>query len=179
MSLPASFTIVPPIADDAAELIDYTVRLTAEPHNNISADPGQWSMTIDKEREFIEGRNSDGAIFVVGKLAGRIVAVGQLDRGQRPTNRHSACLGLSVDASCRRLGIGSAMMEYLLNWADANGICRVWLNVFCRNTAAINLYRKFGFIEEGRHPFAFCKQGVWIDEFTMARIRMPEGAISR
>jgi RimJ/RimL family protein N-acetyltransferase len=157
---------------DAEALIAYMHRLTNEPHNNISIDPGQWTMTVDEERVFLAQRSadSDKGIFAVAKIGHELVGVGQLDRGSRPTNRHSATLGISVDASWRRQGIAKALMAYLLTWARQQDLVRIELKVFTRNVGAIELYKRNGFVEEGRHPKAFCKQGVWVDDITMGLI---------
>lgn len=160
---------------DAEALIAYMHRLTGEPHNNITLDPGQWTMTVEDERAFLARRNADGdkGIFAVATVGHELVGVGQLDRGSKPANRHAATLGISVDASWRRQGIATALMAYLLAWAREQGLVRIELKVFTRNAGAIQLYRKFGFVEEGRHPKACCKQGVWVDDLTMGLILPP------
>jgi len=164
--------IRPAVPEDAEALIAYMHRLTSEPHNNISIDPGQWSMTVEDERAYIARRNAnpDSGIFAVATVGDAVVGVAQWDRGSRPTNRHAAMLGLSVDAAWRRRGIATAMMHYLMAWARQHALVRLELKVFTRNTAAIHLYQKFGFREEGLHPYAFCKQGIWVDDLTMALI---------
>jgi RimJ/RimL family protein N-acetyltransferase len=160
---------------DAEALIAYMHRLTNEPHNNITLDPGQWTMTVEQEREFIakRGDSTEEGIFVVAQIAGELVGVANLNRYNKPTIRHVAMLGVSVDAKWRGKGIGAALMAYLLNWAKANGLVRVELKVFSRNTVAIRLYERFGFKIEGRHPHAALKQGQWREDFTMG-LTFPE-----
>lgn len=164
---------------DAEALIAYMHRLTSEPHNNIVLDPGQWTMTVDEERAYIarQNANADRGTFVVAEIAGKIVGVAGLDRGAKPTNRHTATLGISVDAAWRRQKIGTALMEYLLTWARQHALVRIELKVFSRNPIAIRLYQRFGFVEEGRHPFACCKQGIWVENLTMGLILQPLSAL--
>lgn len=50
---------------------------------------------------------------------------------------------------CRR-GVGSALLATAIEWARDRGMHKLSLSVFPHNEAAIALYRKFGFIEEGR-----------------------------
>ena len=166
---PPNLHIRPATPDDAEQLIAYVGRLTNEPHNNLTLDPGQWAMTVEDERAFIADRNAspERGIFAAAEVGGEVVGVGHLDRGQRTTNRHSATLGLSIDAAWRRQGIATAIMRYLIDWAQREDLVRIELKVFSRNAPAIHLYEQLGFVHEGRHPYAALKQGVWVDDLTM------------
>ena len=42
------------------------------------------------------------------------------------------------------------MVAAAIDWARARGLHKLTLSVFPHNDAAIALYRKFGFVEEGR-----------------------------
>ena len=61
-------------------------------------------------------------------------------------------LGMLVDRSWRGRGVGSALMQAAIDWAREQELHKLCLEVFPHNTAAITLYRKHGFIEEGRRP---------------------------
>lgn len=69
-------------------------------------------------------------------------------------------------------GVGSALMAAALDLADNwLNLHRIELTVFVDNEAALALYRKFGFVEEGRaRDYAF-RQGRYVDVFYMARVR--------
>jgi RimJ/RimL family protein N-acetyltransferase len=55
--------------------------------------------------------------------------------------------------SRRGRGVGTALLQCFIEWAEANPLTeKVGLGVFARNETAIRLYRKFGFLEEGRQP---------------------------
>jgi RimJ/RimL family protein N-acetyltransferase len=46
-----------------------------------------------------------------------------------------------------------ALLQCFIEWGEANPLIeKVGLGVFASNEAAIQLYRKFGFVEEGRQP---------------------------
>jgi len=48
-------------------------------------------------------------------------------------------------------GVGTALLKSLIGWAKENHVIeKVTLEVFVTNEAAIRLYRKMGFLEEGR-----------------------------
>jgi RimJ/RimL family protein N-acetyltransferase len=46
--------------------------------------------------------------------------------------------------------VGTALVIAAIEWAQARGLHKLTLSVFPHNEAAIALYRKFGFVEEGR-----------------------------
>jgi ribosomal-protein-alanine acetyltransferase len=73
-----------------------------------------------------------------GRVAGYIVF-------QRASEGETEILNLAVDPKYRRRGVASALLRAVLERSPG----RVWLEVRVSNTAARNLYRKFGFTEAG------------------------------
>jgi len=59
-------------------------------------------------------------------------------------------LGMMVADGWRGRGVGTALVAAAIDWARERGLHKVTLGVFPHNDAAIALYRKFGFVEEGR-----------------------------
>jgi RimJ/RimL family protein N-acetyltransferase len=60
-----------------------------------------------------------------------------------------ADLGMLVAAGWRGRGVGGALLAAGLDWARRAGAHKVALQVWPHNQAAIALYRKFGFQQEG------------------------------
>lgn len=58
-------------------------------------------------------------------------------------------LGMAVARGWRGRGVGSALLEAAIAWAREQGLHKLSLSVFPHNAAAIALYRKYGFVEEG------------------------------
>ena len=58
--------------------------------------------------------------------------------------------GMLVNREWRGSGVGSALLQATIDWARDQGLHKLCLEVFTHNTAAIALYRKYGFVEEGR-----------------------------
>ena len=58
-------------------------------------------------------------------------------------------IGMAVAREWRGLGVGSALLAAAIEWARERGLHKLSLSVFAHNEAAVALYRKFGFIEEG------------------------------
>jgi RimJ/RimL family protein N-acetyltransferase len=59
-------------------------------------------------------------------------------------------LGMAVAREWRGRGVGSALLEAAIAWSRERGLHKLSLSVFPHNAAAIALYRKYGFVEEGR-----------------------------
>jgi ribosomal protein S18 acetylase RimI-like enzyme len=59
-------------------------------------------------------------------------------------------IGMAVAREWRGRGVGSALLAAAIEWARDQGLHKLSLQVFAHNSAAIGLYRKFGFVEEGR-----------------------------
>ncbi|MDQ3857408.1 MAG: GNAT family N-acetyltransferase [Actinomycetota bacterium] len=61
-------------------------------------------------------------------------------------------IGMMVARDWRGRGVGSALVAAAIEWSRERGLHKLSLSVFPGNEAAIALYRKFGFREEGRRP---------------------------
>lgn len=55
---------------------------------------------------------------------------------------------IAVHPEYRGMGLGNTIMSELISLAVNNGVSAMTLEVRINNTAAINLYKKYGFIEE-------------------------------
>ena len=67
----------------------------------------------------------------------------------------------------RGRGIGSALMGEAFAWARGVGIEKLVLSVYPHNTGAIALYRKYGFVDEGRLARQSRKSYGYEDEILM------------
>jgi putative acetyltransferase len=114
-------------------------------------------------------RSWDGRAAHLVALDGDLV-VGSLSlrRDEHPATQHVATFGMFVVASHRGRGVGTALMEQALTWARRFGVERIELTVYPGNQAAIALYRKFGFVEEGRLVRHAKKSYGYEDEILMA-----------
>lgn len=119
-------------------------------------------------RLFRRPMTDDGARLAA--VAGReVVGSVRIARIGPPVHRHVAYLTMAVAATWRRRGIGAALLNEALRWARSAGLEKVMLNVYASNGAAIGLYRKFGFAEEGRLRGHAKKSHGYEDEIMMAR----------
>jgi L-phenylalanine/L-methionine N-acetyltransferase len=108
-------------------------------------------------------------IALCATIEGQVVGFGGLEP-EPPRRTHCASIALAVHDDFYRRGVGSALLTALLDCADRSfGLRRVELAVFAENAAAIALYRRFGFVEEGRSRGYAMRDGVLADVLHMAR----------
>lgn len=123
----------------------------------------------DRDEAIREVKERKGLIIVT-QLDGKTVGVAHLVRGKFEKNKHVGFLGILILKEFRKIGIGTAMMKYIMEWARRQkGLEKVSLTVFSTNEAAINLYRTFGFLIEGVSKRQYRIEGKYIDETIMGK----------
>jgi RimJ/RimL family protein N-acetyltransferase len=108
------------------------------------------------------------AAHLVALEGDRVVGSLSIRRDDHPATAHVATLGMFVIASHRGRRIGTALMEEALRWARRFDVERIELTVYPHNEAAIALYRRFGFVQEGRLVRHAKKSYGYEDEILMA-----------
>jgi diaminopimelate decarboxylase len=112
--------------------------------------------------------HTDEEAQVVAVHGDRVVGHVYIQRERHPVTRHVATLGIAVASDLRGKGIGSALLIEALDWAKSVRVEKIVLSVYPSNVGAIALYRKFGFIEEGRLARHSRKSYGYEDEILMA-----------
>ncbi|MGH3489396.1 MAG: GNAT family N-acetyltransferase [Actinopolymorphaceae bacterium] len=112
----------------------------------------------------------DCGFCIVTKDSGELVGQAGLF-GIAPKDR-CATLGIFLGPEHLGRGYGSDAVRTLVHYGFAQlNLHRVELNVFDFNVRAIAVYRKVGFVEEGRRRSAHYRSGAWHDEVKMAILR--------
>lgn len=107
----------------------------------------------------------------VALVDGVVVGNCGLQGNENPRRAHCWGLGMTVHDDWQGKGIGTRMMQTLIDLADNwLGALRIELTVYVDNTRAIRLYEKFGFVTEGTHRAFALREGKLIDAFAMARL---------
>jgi RimJ/RimL family protein N-acetyltransferase len=137
--------------DEAQRLLDY-VRAVARETPFFVIQEDEFNFTDEQERRWIQEHLDDaGKLAVAAEVAGEIVGFLSFENGPHQRTRHRGVFGVSVAKPWRGQGIGSALVQMLLDWAKVDPfIEKVGLAVYANNENAIRLYEKLGFIEEGR-----------------------------
>jgi len=139
------------IEEDAEDILAIQKEVLAE-ENYLITTIEELQQTIDEEKEWIQAKiaNERETIFIAQYQEKR---VGWLVFQSPPRKRlaHTGSFGMMVLNEYRGMGIGKLLLEELLKWAERNPyIEKISLGVFSTNERAITLYKKMGFVEEGR-----------------------------
>jgi RimJ/RimL family protein N-acetyltransferase len=161
------FVVREAVPGDAADLVALAQGVGAEPEGWLIADDS-WRGVAD-ERRYLKAirRHPHAAVFVAendGEIIGRL----SVARDSHPASHHVADLGLMVAAAHRRRGIGRALLERAVVWAEAARVRKLELHVFPHNAPAIALYEDFGFLREGYRRDHYRRGSGFVDAILMA-----------
>ncbi len=129
---------VRPAEDGDRRSLALLLAAVAEERDGIAAEP-----PIDVEK-LATSWTIDATVVAVAE--GVIVGEVHVD----PSWMGFGEIGMMVAADWRGRGVGTALVAAAVEWARARGLHKLALSVFPHNDVAIALYRKFGFVEEGR-----------------------------
>lgn len=123
-------------------------------------------------KKFENPSENQHTLVAVVKETQKVVGLIGLFRIKRPRRAHVGQIGMSVHDDYQNQGIGSQMMEAVLNLADNwLNLKRLELEVYVDNENAIHLYEKYGFVIEGTmRKYAF-RDGDYVDTYVMGRVR--------
>ncbi len=118
----------------------------------------------------------EGMYSLVACVDGEVVGqCGLHTYSDSPRRRHVGWLGMAVRDDWQGKGIGTAMMQALVELADKwFNLTRLELEVYSDNEPAVRLYQKFGFKIEGTKIQLAFRDGQYVDTYLMARLR-PSG----
>ena len=99
-----------------------------------------------------------------------IVGIGTISsNNKRIKSKHVGVLGIVIKAEYCNMGIGSILMDYLIEWYKSNTeTAKISLTVRKDNPGAIALYEKFGFETEGILKGETYIDGRYFDSVVMA-----------
>jgi len=137
----AQFTVRPAAAGDGRAMAELFAAVAAE-RTGIATEP---PVDVD-ERTDQFARSAAGSLVAVADR--QVIGMIHIE-----ASRHGfGEIGMLVDRGWRGHGVGSALVQAAISQARDQGLHKLCLEVFTHNTAAIALYRKCGFAEEGRRP---------------------------
>ena len=149
-----NITIQKAAREDAAEILKYLKQIGGET-DNLSFGAEGLPFTSESEAEYISQiENSCDEIMLVAKEDTKIVGCAGLSRLPRRM-KHRGELSVSVLKEWWYKGIGSQLIQQIINFAKVNSFEVIELQVRSDNFSAIHLYEKFGFEKIGTHPAFF------------------------
>lgn len=137
---------------DAAEILAVARTVFAKCGQHTLTELDEFTYTVEQEEDIIQKYSQHpDQLMIAPEIEGRLVGLLNFSPGGRRRNSHQGEFGVSALPEFHGLGLGRIMVEALLKWAvSAPNIETVRLRVHAKNVGAYALYKKLGFIEEGR-----------------------------
>lgn len=153
---------------DAKELLVFVNRVGGE-SDYLAFGAGEFELTEAEEADFLSKCNAaETHIYLVAVIADEIIGTLHFSTARRDRFRHSGELGMSVSKQHWGQGIGSRLVEVLLEWAkQTNIVKKVNLRVRTDNQRAIQLYKSKGFQAEGTLSNEMYVGGSYYDLYAM------------
>lgn len=140
---------------DAAALLMHLSCVGAET-DNLSYSAGTFSISEERERRFIEKFERSKNDVMLVALDGEIVVGNAIvERNKIARYNHRAEISITVLQKYWGQGIGSRLMQMMIDFAKQTDIEILYLEVRSDNDRAISLYKKFGFLKIGSYDNFF------------------------
>jgi ribosomal protein S18 acetylase RimI-like enzyme len=136
----------PAVAEDAADFIRAVDGVAREGAYFLRS---RFEVNLEAEQTMLASASDRGDLILIARAEGEVVGWVTLLHPRAEFMQHTADLGMGVVGPWRGRGIGSALMQYALEYAAERGIEKVRLGVRSGNARAEALYHAFGFVEEG------------------------------
>ena len=138
-----------PTKQDAKELSELRVKIDGETEY-LDREAGESLLTSeDFEKVIYEDRLAERTLFLVAEVKGKIVGFTRCEGSKLSRFKHKAEFGICISKEYWGCGIGKILIENILMHMDTVGIEKISLTVVQTNTKAIELYKTYGFVEEG------------------------------
>lgn len=132
-------------------------------------EPGERNITVEQLKARLSLSNEESIFFGIeddDELVGFI----SVTRGAYKRIRHTAYIVVGIQQKYSGKGLGMKLFQEVEKWALKCNVSRLELTVMSHNERAIKLYEKMGFYKEGTKEKAMLIDGVYINEYYMAKL---------
>ena len=159
-----NFTIEKAKASDAEAVLEYLRQIGGETDNLTFGSEGL-PYSVEDEEKYIESlQNSTSCVMFFAKCDGRIIGDASFSSSPRERIKHRGEIGISVVRDYWGKGIGSKLMEEVIDFAKNVADCEIiHLQVRSDNERAIGLYKKYGFEKIGQFKGYLKIDGKYVD----------------
>lgn len=120
-----------------------------------------WGAALDSDVQFFIGVFDSGRL--IGNISYRIIRPGH------PWLRYTMTFGMFILKEYWGRGIGQALLGEMETFASKNSIKRIEATVRVENERGLKFYKKQSFVIEGTRKYAALIDGVWKDEYAIAK----------
>ena len=156
---------------DAGLLLQYIERVSGET-DFLSFGPGEFEMSLSEEADYLERcLAAPNCIYLLAFVDQTLAGALNFSSRNRSRLIHVGEFGITVQKSFWGLGVGTVLMDALIEWARQSKIIKkINLKVRTDNHPAINLYIQKGFTVEGVMKMENYVNGVYTDILQMGLI---------
>ena len=156
-------------SEDATLLCD-AEKFWAQKPGYLVSQPSELKAELFAQRIQELSNNPKGLYVVAMSNDGDIIGHALLDPMGLQSISHIVRLTIVLHPGFEGKGTGKTLVQHLVRWAKAaDGIEKIELLVRANNERATALYKKFGFVEEGRlRKRIKTSDGKYIDDVSMA-----------
>ena len=161
--MPINITYREAEPSDAGKFLEYCKIVGAESDNLTFGEEGI-PFTISQEADFIRKYSGNpNSIMLVAFDEGELVGTGAVSIvSARERFAHRREIAISVRKDYWGKGIGTGLMNRLIDFCKENGATTIELEVRSDNERAIALYKKFGFKKIGQNEKFFKINGEFV-----------------
>ena len=154
--MPMNITYREAEPSDAGKFLEYC-KIVGSETDNLTFGAEGLSLTISQEADFIRKfAGNPGSIMIVAFDEGELIGTGAVSVVSGKTRfAHRREIAISVRKDYWGKGIGTGIMNVLMDFAKKSGAEVLELEVRSDNEAAISLYKKFGFEKIGTNEKFF------------------------
>lgn len=137
--------------NDVKQIIQLSKEVIKE-NSTLITTIEEFHITEEQQKEIIQiYSHSPSNCMIVAEYNHQIIALLTFQGGALKKYEHHGTIGMIVHKDWRGQGIGKALLTAIIYWAHFHPfIEKLCLEVLASNNNAIELYKKLGFIEEGR-----------------------------
>ncbi|SIR88331.1 Protein N-acetyltransferase, RimJ/RimL family [Peribacillus simplex] len=158
--------------EDAEAVLDVQNSVISEGEYFIAVSE-EFDKTPEQQRDWIRRLlENERETIIVAEINGEVIGWIGFQSENRKRMSHKGSFGVMIRKKYRGMGIGKELIKALLEWAEANPfIEKVSLGVFSTNQRAISLYKRLGFVEEGRKIKEFkMSEREYVDDIIMYKM---------
>lgn len=155
--------------EDSGQFLELMKQLDQETEFML-LEPGERTSTAEEMENHIKNLAKSNSLLLLlddGEQAAGFISA---SRGTANRTKHSAYVVTGIRKDYRGKGYGKTLFKELDKWAIKNGITRLELTVMTHNERAVHLYEKMGFKIEGTLVRSMMVNGIYVDQYCMAKI---------
>ncbi len=136
---------------DAPEIIE-VIKAGDTESDFLVREPNEFDISVEDEINYIHTIDNDPlSLMYVATLDSQVIALADIEPISHFSRlKHRGQISLLVLEFYSNLGVGTSLLDYGIKIARLLGYESLELEVVDTNYAAINIYKKFGFVEYGK-----------------------------